>query len=72
VQSTGLEPFLQRLPLQLARSFTPEQLAAIELHFAMRYKVRHAIDWRTRIGFPFAKIYFVFLAGIERRPGSKG
>jgi hypothetical protein len=63
-----LEPFLQRLPSELARSFTPEQLRAIELHFAMRYKLRHAIDWRARIGFPFVKIYFVFLAGIERRP----
>jgi hypothetical protein len=71
VQSTGLEPFLRRLPLPLARSFTPEQLAAIELHFAMRYRVRHAIDWRARIGFPFVKIYFVLLAGIERRPGNK-
>jgi hypothetical protein len=68
VRSTALEPFLQRLPLPLARSFTPEQLSAIELHFAMRYRVRHAIDWRNRIGFPFVKIYFVFLAGIERRP----
>jgi hypothetical protein len=65
-----LKPFLERLPLQLAQSFTPEQLAAIELHFAMRYRVRHAIDWRARIGFPFVKIYVVLLAGIERRPGS--
>jgi hypothetical protein len=70
VQSSGLEPFLQRLPLPLARSFTPEQLAAIELHFAMRYKIRHAVDWRRRIRFPFVKFYFVFLAGIERRPGN--
>ncbi len=70
MQSTGLEPFLQRLPLHLAKSFTPEQLAAIELHFSMRYKVNHAIDWRTRIGFPFIKIYLVFLAGVERRPRS--
>jgi hypothetical protein len=70
VQGTGIEPFLQRLPPRLARSFTPEQLAAIELHFGMRYRVRHGVDWRKRIGLPFATVYFVFLAGIERRPGN--
>jgi hypothetical protein len=63
-----MERFLARLPLQLARSFTPEQLSAVELHFGMRYRIGHLIDWRTRIGFPFAKIYFVLLAGLERHP----
>jgi hypothetical protein len=62
-----MDRFLQRLPLQLAESFTPEQLQAIELHFGMRYRVRHGIDWRTRIGLPFAKFYFVLLAGREQR-----
>jgi hypothetical protein len=62
-----LDCFLQRLPLQVAQSFTPEQLLAIELHFGMRYRVRHRIDWRTRIGLPFAKFYVVLLAGREHR-----
>jgi hypothetical protein len=67
VRSPGLERFLQRLPLPLAQSFTPEQLLAIELHFGMRYRVRHSIDWRSRIGLPFAKFYFVLLAGRQQR-----
>ena len=67
MQSSGTDRFLQRLPQQLADSFTAEQLAAIDLHFGMRYRTRHALDWRTRIGFPFAKIYLVLLAGREQR-----
>jgi hypothetical protein len=68
VQSPSIERFLQRIPPAVARSFSHEQLAAIELHFGMRYRVAHSIDWRTRIGLPFARIYFVLLAGRERRP----
>lgn len=67
MQGPGVERFLQRLPLPLAQSFTAEQLAAIDLHFCMRYRARHAVDWRTRIGFPFAKLYIVLLAGREQR-----
>jgi hypothetical protein len=65
--ASGVDQFLQRLPLQLARSFNTEQLAAIELHFGMRYRMAHAIDWRTRFRLPFAEIYVVLLAGREQR-----
>jgi hypothetical protein len=58
--------FLERLPPALAASFVPEQLAAVELHFAMRHRARHAIDWRRRIRLPFVRAYVVLLAGRDR------
>ncbi len=61
--------FLARLTPDLAASFTPAQLAAIDLHFAMRHRVEHAIDWRRRLSLPFARFYVVLLAGREDRAG---
>jgi hypothetical protein len=58
--------FLQRLRPELAASFTHDQLAAVELHFAMRNRVGHAIDWRKRLGFGALRGYVVVLAGRER------
>jgi hypothetical protein len=58
--------FLDRLPPSLAATFAPEQLAAVELHFAMRHRTRHAIDWRRRIRLPFLRAYIVLLAGADR------
>jgi hypothetical protein len=58
--------FLARLEPGLAASFSPEQLAAVELHFAMRSRVGHAIDWRKRLGFGRLRGYVVVLAGRER------
>jgi hypothetical protein len=58
--------FLARLPPPLAASFAPEQLAAIELHFGMRHRARHAIDWRRRVRLPFLRAYVVLLAGRDR------
>ena len=58
--------FLARLKPELAASFTPEQLDAVELHFAMRNRVGHAVDWRKRIGFGAMRGYVVLLAGRER------
>ncbi|MDD2705371.1 MAG: hypothetical protein PHU07_08570 [Acidocella sp.] len=63
--SADIARFLSRLPPALAASFSPEQLAAIELHFSMRNRVRHTIDWRWRV--PFLRGYLVVLAGRERR-----
>ena len=58
--------FLDRLPLQLAARFDAEQLAAVELHFGMRNRVGHAIDWRRRVRLPFLRGYLVILAGREQ------
>jgi hypothetical protein len=67
--SDPITRFLARLPPDVAGSFSPAQLAAISLHFGMRHRVDHAIDWRARIGLRFVKFYFVFLAGRESRSG---
>lgn len=66
-QSAVMVRFLARIRPELAATFSAEQIAAVELHFGMRYLVKHAIDWRARFGLPFAKVYFVVLAGRERR-----
>jgi len=66
-QSPAITRFLMRLKPELAGSFSPEQLAAVEMHFAMRYRVNHLVDWRTRIRLPFFKLYLVILAGRDRQ-----
>jgi hypothetical protein len=63
---TDMSRFLARIGPALAASFTPEQLAAVELHFAMRNRAGHAVDWRKRIGFGWLRGYVVVLAGRER------
>jgi hypothetical protein len=59
-----MQRFLQRLPADLAARFDAEQLAAVELHFAMRNRPRHCIDWRVRL--PALRGYVVLLAGRDR------
>lgn len=66
--SPAVARFLARLPDELAASFSHDQLAAIELHFAMRYRVDHAINWRFRFGLAGLRSYVVVLAGRDRRP----
>ncbi len=65
--SQALALFLRRIEPALALSFTEAQRDAIDLHFGMRYRARHLIDWRWRISFPFSRFYIVLLAGREPR-----
>jgi hypothetical protein len=65
--SLFLTGFLTRLPSTLADSFSSEQLAAIELHFGMRYRVAHILDWRWRVRVARRHFYIVVLAGRENR-----
>ncbi|MDE8348785.1 MAG: hypothetical protein POG74_04780 [Acidocella sp.] len=65
--SEVLARFLGRIEPELAQSFTKAQREAIILHFGMRYRVRHFIDWRQRILLPFSRFYVVLLAGREPR-----
>ena len=65
--STALARFLGVLPRDLAGSFSEAQLAAIDLHFGMRYRTDHAVDFRRRIGFARLRAYVVVLIGRERR-----
>ncbi len=64
--SQDMTRFLNRLEPRLAASFSPEQLSAVELHFAMRSRVRHAIDWRHRLKLGGWRGYVVLLAGRDR------
>jgi hypothetical protein len=63
----AMEAFLARLPAELAGSFSTAQLEAVELHFAMRHRPGHAVDWRRRVGLGFVRFYVVVLAGREMR-----
>ncbi|HTJ89522.1 MAG TPA: hypothetical protein VL356_05025 [Acidocella sp.] len=65
-RSSDITRFLARLPAALAARFDAEQLAAVELHFAMRHRTHHAIDIRRRLRLPFLRCYVVLLAGRER------
>jgi hypothetical protein len=62
--NADMQRFLARLPQKLAARFDAEQLAAVELHFGMRHRCEHAIDWRVRL--PFLRGYVVVLAGRDR------
>lgn len=64
--SPAILRFLGRLQPELAESFSQDQLAAVEMHFGMRYRMRHMVDLRTRIRLPFMKFYLVILAGRDR------
>ncbi|MDR3519975.1 MAG: hypothetical protein P4L54_00015 [Acidocella sp.] len=66
-ESEALAMFLSRIEPELAQSFTQAQREAINLHFGMRYRSQHLIDWRRRILFPFSRFYIVLLAGREPR-----
>jgi hypothetical protein len=65
-RNPDMSRFLTRLPPKLAASFTSAQLAAVELHFAMRHRAAHAIDWRRRIHLGALRAYVVVLAGRDR------
>jgi hypothetical protein len=62
--------FLSRLPSDLAGSFTPEQLGAVQRAFGMRYAVSHRIDLRRTVRLPWGRFYLVFLAGRDDRAES--
>lgn len=65
-QNPDMTWFLNRIGPELAASFSPAQLAALELHFAMRHRSGHAIDWRRRFGRGRMSAYVVVLAGKAR------
>lgn len=60
--------FLARVPPDVAASFTPAQLRAVQASFGMRYAMDHAIDLRRRVRLPWmGAIYIVLLAGRDHR-----
>lgn len=62
-RNPDMSRFLTRLPPELAASFSAAQLAAVELHFAMRHRAAHTIDWRRRIRLGALRASVVVLAG---------
>ncbi|HST74341.1 MAG TPA: hypothetical protein VLJ20_03135 [Acetobacteraceae bacterium] len=60
--------FLARVPREVAASFTPAQLQAVQRAFGMRYAVEHAVDLRRTWRLPWGRFYLVLLAGRDRRP----
>ncbi|GAN78397.1 hypothetical protein [Acidisphaera rubrifaciens] len=65
--------FLARVPPDVAASFTPAQLRAVQASFGMRYAMDHAIDLRRRVRLPWlGGVYVVLLAGRDGRDGCRG
>ena len=59
--------FLRRLPADVARSFTADQLHAVERAFGMRYTMQHGVDLRRSLLLPWGRFYMVLLAGRDER-----
>jgi hypothetical protein len=59
--------FFDRVPEDVAASFTDLQLDAIKLAFGARSRGSHAVDIRLSIPLLVRRVYVVFLAGGERR-----
>lgn len=66
----GTNPFLDRfladVPREVAGSFTPAQLAAVQRAFGMRFTVEYALDIRRSFRLPWGRFYLVLLCGRER------
>jgi hypothetical protein len=60
--------FLARVPPEIAATFSPDQLAAVQRAFGMRYAAEHAVDVRRSVPLPWGRYYLVLLAGRDR-PG---
>lgn len=67
--SPALNSLLERMPPQVAESFTDEQLSHLHSALGARSWKKHSLDIRSTFPIPFAKsrIYFVLLMGRNRR-----
>jgi len=64
--SPFLARFLVGMSPDLADTFTPEQLAAVQRAFGMRYTRGHAVDLRRSLRLLRRRFYVVLLIGRER------
>jgi hypothetical protein len=65
--------FLARIPPDVAVSFTPAQLAAVQRAFGMRYSMDHAVDVRRSLYLPWGHYYVVLMIGRDwRKEGGGG
>jgi hypothetical protein len=65
--SPFLARFLGGLPREVADSFTPDQLQAVQRAFGMRYVQSHSVDVRRGFRLLGRKFYVVLLVGRERQ-----
>lgn len=63
--------FASSMPSHIAETFTDAQLRAIIRAYGVRSWGRHAIDFRFTLPILTRTYYFVFLAGIDKRPRSR-
>lgn len=65
---------LERIPDEVANSFTDDQLAHLKTALAGRSWGRHLVDLRATAAMPFLpwQLYVVFLCGRNRRQLSEG
>lgn len=63
--------FRSRIDPETAASFTPCQLAAIHLAFALRTLPRHSLDIRRSIPTPWGRMYLAIVAGREKRGSAR-
>jgi len=67
-----LQRLLERLPGEIAASFSAAQLAALETLWRNENRARqHAVDMRMRFGLGSWRYYAVILAGPESRPAHR-
>ena len=63
--------FAASMPAHIAETFSDAQLRAIIRAYGVRSWGRHAIDFRFTLPVLARTCYFVFLAGIDKRPRSR-
>ncbi|KXF81290.1 hypothetical protein [Enterovibrio coralii] len=62
-----IRSFLEKIPNDIASTFTESQLLQLKLMFGTRAKAQHIVDIRTVMGSFSWSYYFVFLFGRNRR-----
>jgi hypothetical protein len=62
--------FRSRLPADVARSFSAEQLAAIEQAFGTRYRARHLLAWQGTFRLGKGRYYVTLYFGRDERARS--
>ena len=69
VADPALKSLLERMPEDVASTFTNEQLAHLHSALGARSWKKHSVDIRSTFPIPFVKsrIYFVLLMGRNRR-----
>ncbi len=71
-ESATLQQLLERLPTDVAASFSAAQMAALETLWGHEHGAKnHPVDMRMRFGVGSKRFYAVLLAGPESRPGAR-